>query len=69
METLYAKVGNNNEQRLNLHQRAIRVEMLTSPFSVPVFYDAKNETVKHFVGVNAEIIKVLSAVMNFSGNF
>lgn len=43
--------------------------MLSSAFSEPIFYDEDNRIVQRFIGVNAEIIKVLSAVMNFSGMF
>lgn len=58
-----------NQQQWNLFQKPIRVEMLASPFSAPIFYDDYHGVVRHFIGVNAEILKVLVAVMNFSGKF
>lgn len=67
MET--SKLNVPYPQQLNLMQEPIRVEMLTSPFAQPVFYDEFHGIVRHFVGVNAEIIKVLTTVMNFSGKY
>lgn len=69
METSYANFNIAHQQQWNLLQKPIRVEMLSSPFSEPIFYDENNGVVQHFIGVNAEVIKVLSAVMNFSGKF
>ncbi|KAG4074351.1 hypothetical protein HA402_008760 [Bradysia odoriphaga] len=64
METSHVPIA--HEQPWNLLQKPIRVEMLTSPFSKPVFYDENYEVIRHFIGLNAEIIQILSAVMNFS---
>lgn len=56
----------NQQQPWNLLQKPIRVEMLTSPFSQPIFYDENYGIIQHFVGLNAEIIHILSTMMNFS---
>ncbi|XP_037030197.1 uncharacterized protein LOC119070021 [Bradysia coprophila] len=67
MEASHAPIA--QEQPWNLLQKPIRVEMLTSPFSQPVFDDENYAVIRHFVGLNAEIIQILSAVMNFSSKF
>lgn len=70
METSYANdniAHQPQQQQWNLFQKPIRVEMISSALLEPMFNDENHEVVQHFIGVTAEIIKVLSAVMNFSG--
>lgn len=58
-----------HQQPLDLLQMPIRVEMLKSPFSQPIFHDEHCGVVRHFIGLNAEIVQILSALMNFSSKF
>lgn len=69
METPHSNATIAHQHHWNLHQQPIRVEILTSPFSEPIYYNENYGVVRHFIGVNAEIIKVLSTLMNFSGKF